>query len=521
MVKMGESFIDKAIQAVAPQWGLKRREARIRLKLSDSYDINRRRYSKEYKPTNASANAIISHSVEHLRNVSRDLIRNNPMACGAIKKKKISVIGRGLKLQPRIDYEYLGLTELDADKLEQKIKRSFDYWAMSKGCDASRQSNFYELQKLVYGAVLESGEALVLITGKKTKYEKYRTRLQIIEADRLSNPNYKQNTDTLINGIEYNQDGEPLYYYICDKHPGEVFYSRKVTWKRIPAVNQTTGYRNILHLFKKDRPGQGKGIPDLTPVIETLKKLGDYTQHELEAASISALFTVFLRPETGTGGFGALAPTAAGVNDEILNYELEPGTVVNAPAGSDIDFANPNRPNVNFDPFFIAMVRQIGVALGLPYEILLQHFSSSYSASRAAMLEAWTYFYTERNWMVDNFCAPVYEAFLWESFALKDINAAGFFYDPLVRYAYLGAQWNGDARGQIDELKEAKAAEIFLNKGIKTLDQVTREVTGHNWVENHRQSVKENNARKDAGLVNEQTLTEQSELLEEDKDLND
>jgi len=50
------------------------------------------------------------------------------------------------------------------------------------------------------------------------------------------------------------------------------------------------------------------------------------------------------------------------------------------PAGSEIgesiETANPGRPNVNFDPFFQAILSQIGAAIGIPFEVLRMHFSS-------------------------------------------------------------------------------------------------------------------------------------------------
>ena len=47
---------------------------------------------------------------------------------------------------------------------------------------------------------------------------------------------------------------------------------------------------------------------------------------------------------------------------------------------------------------------------------------------------------------------------MWEAVAMGRVHAPGFFDDPIIRSAYLGTQWVGPAKGQIDELKETLAA---------------------------------------------------------------
>lgn len=64
---------------------------------------------------------------------------------------------------------------------------------------------------------------------------------------------------------------------------------------------------------------------------------------------------------------------------------------------------NPGRPNPNFDPFVIAVLKQIGAALEIPYEILIMAFSSNYSASRAAILEFFKVVKMYRAWFVADF----------------------------------------------------------------------------------------------------------------------
>jgi capsid protein len=136
----------------------------------------------------------------------------------------------------------------------------------------------------------------------------------------------------------------------------------------------------------------------------------------------------------------------------------------------------------------------------IPFEILIKHFTASYSAAQAALVEAWKFFSARRSWMADKFCQPVYELVIAEAVAKGLLHAPGFFADPIIRSAYLGSEWIGPPRGQIDQLKEIKAAETRVNLGITTLSEETAQITGGDWERKHPQSTKEHRMRFDAGL---------------------
>ena len=180
---------------------------------------------------------------------------------------------------------------------------------------------------------------------------------------------------------------------------------------------------------------------------------------------------------------------------------MGPGTVTTLAENEKVVFGNPNIPTAGFDVFLKAICRQVGSALGIPYEVLLKEFNSSYSASRAALLEAWEGFRMRRQWFVDDFCQPIYELWLAEAVARGRIQAPGFFDDPLVREAWCGARWIGPIQGQIDPLKESNAAVIQLSHGIKTHQQVAREMGGGDWDENVAQLKRENELLRDAGAT--------------------
>ena len=199
-------------------------------------------------------------------------------------------------------------------------------------------------------------------------------------------------------------------------------------------------------------------------------------------------------------------------------YEMGPGTVTHLAPGEKVQFGNPNIPTAGFETFVKTLCRLIGSALELPYDVLIKEFNSSYSASRGALLEAWEAFKMRRSWFVADFCQPIYEIFLAEAVALGRINAPGFFTDPLVREAWCGARWIGPVQGQLDPKKEAEAALLLTGCGIKTHEQITRELGGGDWEENVAQLQLENELLQKAGsTVHQQPVAPDGGNDEEDE----
>ena len=493
------NWIDRAVNYVSPSLGLKRARSRAVMALAGGYagGQTNRRQTTSWRPGGADADSDIMPDLEMLRERSRDLCRNAPLAAGAINTKVTSIVGAGLRLHPRIDREVLGLEDEAADGLERQIVREFGHWA--RHCDYTRGQTFWELQSLVFRQVLENGDVFILLPFKEYPGSPYGTKLQLVEADRVINENNVHDTPTLSGGVEKDAGGVPLRYHILKGHPGNVFFNN-TEWTKVDAF-QPSGRPNVIHLFDKRRPGQSRGVPDLAPVIETLKQLDKYTEAEIMAAVISSMFTVFVKTEGG-GELVPMAPTSeVGGKTTDEDYKLGVGAMIGLAGDESVEFANPSRPNTAFDPFVLAILRQIGVALELPYEILIKHFAASYSASKGALMEAWRFFRARRYWLANRLCDPVYAAFFEEAVARGRIAAPGFIGgDPIIREAYLGADWIGPGRGQLDELKEAKAIRERLDVGLTTLEMETAEYNGGDWERNHTQQVKELTTRTEAGL---------------------
>lgn len=475
----------------------------------------KRRVTRTWNARLGSSDTDDLPSLEKLRTSSRDAYRNQPLVTGGIDTKRYNTIGGGLVLQAQPNHEVLGITEEEASAWAKDVEFKFSkVWAKSKNCDAERTKTFGDIQVVAFYSTLLSGDVCALLP-YIDRGSKFSLAVQLIEADRLSNPNNKTDNEKTAGGITVGEYGDPVTYHFSKYHPGG--FSMRNQWVDVPAYGEKSNRPNVIHLCERRRPGQRRGVPVLAPVLESLKVLSEYTTAELEAALISGLYTVFIKTETGE-----LPDPMGGVDEaeddgDDRTMELAPGLIVGLKEGESIETANPGRPNQAFEPFVQAIVKQVGAALQVPYELLIKHFSSSYSASRAALLEAWKAFKTRRAWFAENFCQPIYEEWLHEAVLIGAINAPGFIEDEEIRTAYCQAAWNGPQPGQLDPVKETQAAVARVEAGFSTRTKEAAEMTGTDFEQNAMIAKRENALILESGLKRIDNSKAEKIDLEEEK----
>lgn len=542
------NIIDKFVEAVNPSAALRRQNDRIKLELirsfkNSGYDESGASRNKNsmrgWLASSKSPQEDIDRNIPILRQRSRSLYMSAPLAVSAIKTNRTNIVGEGLRLKSTIDAAFLRMTPEAAAEWQRNTEREFELWADSKFCDSTRVNNFYEIQQVACLSWLMNGDACALVEYERpTPAFPYGLRVHLIEADRVSTPHtsgtavnlYATESTTgnrIFNGVEVTDAGRVVAYHICSTYPNSQLRAAK-KWQRVKAFGDKTGTPNVLMIFEAERAEQYRGVPYLAPVIESLKQLTRYGEAEMMAAVINGFFTVFITSEGNTGevGFTGVLDDEDRVSDDDLNYELGPGMVNVLKPGEKIDIADAKRPSSNFDAFTTALAKYVGAALEIPVELLIKSFNSSYSASRAALLEAWKAFRMKRKWLAADFCQPLYEIFLTEAIANGRIKAPGFFLDPAIKKAYCRAQWNGPAPGMLDPVKEATAAEKRIAIGVSTRQRESIEMTGTDFDANVAQLARENQLMKEAGLVSaaappgsaEENREKESEKPDEEED---
>ena len=244
------NIIDKTIAIFDPVKGFKRASARKMLAMVDSSFTGASKTKRSMRRWGLKGSTDPDEEVipelEDLRSRSRDLYKNNPIAAGAVKTALTNIIGSGLRLQSRIDREFLGMTDEEADNWESDVERQFRLWAENNDADAGRRLNFYEIQELAFLSYLQSGEVFALLPLITRKGTVSNIRIQLVESDRICNQNHIPDSEKMAGGIEIGAYCEPLAYWILSRPISSYNYQEE--WKRIAAFGSQSGRQNVIHL---------------------------------------------------------------------------------------------------------------------------------------------------------------------------------------------------------------------------------------------------------------------------------
>ena len=443
--------------------------------VSGYYEAGRRdiRSVKSWQPRLLSSDEEYAQDYDLIRARSRDLYRNKPHGRAVINRFVTAVIGRGLRLQPTINYEALGLSLEQASAWEKLVEAKFHLWAKSKSSDINEQYSFYSLQTMAYKAMLKDGDVFALLPSKPSNHSPFNLKIRLISSMSVASPTSALPTDMLILGVEKNKSGGVTHYHIKESDG---------SCKRVPLKGSNTGRLNIIHVFDPDDIDQTRGLPILYPVIILIKDMETYFRAELQASMLNTFFSVILK-DTEDDGLGG--QMGAGQNEtDISNFKLGPGSVIGLPSNKDIEIVNAARPISNFAPYIDSLSNAISMGSGLPDEVFRGKFMSSYSAARAAILDFKQNKEVKRSQFVSSFCEPIYNAWLYEQVLLGEIVAPGFLENPEIRGCYTQSSWVGDSTGQIDEVKEVNAIEKRLLLGLTTYEKEAAQLNGTHFADN-------------------------------------
>ena len=432
--------LDNVIGFFNPEAGVKRARARMTLEQARKYDgaAGGRRNQNWHAPS-TSADAALGPSLERLRNRSRDLSRNNPFAARAVQVLVNNTVGGGV----------LGQIHSRSRNRATRWNQAWEDWAKNPQlCDHDGRADFWGLQALVFRTVVESGECL--IRKRIDPRSEFPLKLQILEPDFIDDSTKDGLTDDggyIRQGVEYGPNDERIAYHLHRQHPGDrVLALHKYETVRVPADE-------IIHVFRRDRPGQGRGVPWGAAVISRLRDFDDFSDAQLLKQKISACFTGFVidSESQDTGGAPPLAES------------LEPGSIEILPAGKDVRFASP--PSVGeFDQFSRSMLLQIAAGYGITYEALTSDLSqANYSSARMGHLEfsrnidCW-----QKQILIAQLLGPVWGWFKQAAEIVGD--------DP----ADVRMHWTPARRELIDPQKEVGAIIEAVRGGLMSLSEAIR-----------------------------------------------
>ncbi|HIA2374754.1 phage portal protein [Burkholderia contaminans] len=464
-------------------------------------------HMQDWNPYTWSPDGEINMFRDRMVSRVRDLVRNDGWASASVTRTLDNVIGPNFSPTSQPDYAVLramsGNRKFDhkwAEEWGQAASANYRAWANDPGryCDSTRFQTVPQMFRLAFRHYLADGEAI----GRSHWIEerirrggaRYATAIEVVDPDRLSNPQLQFDQQTMRGGVELDARLTAVAYWLREAHQGDYFSAAKsVTWERVPRETQF-GRPLLIHYFDRERANQHRGVGFLTPVVNRLKMLIKYDSTELDAAIINAFFAAYIESPFDH----ELVEGALGHADKLNAYQTERseyhkqrktslgdvGMTMLYP-GEKLGSVSANRPSGNYDAFQSAMLRNVSAATGLAAQQISQNWAEiNYSSFRAAMLEAWKTFHRRRFDFVVGFAQPVYANFLEESVEVDDYpmpsgNVPAFME---ARGAYSRARWMGPGKGYVDPVKEKQGAILGLDAGMSSLEDECAE-QGVDWRE--------------------------------------
>lgn len=442
------SWWDRFLISVAPGWGLRRVQARAQARLMErnfeAAGVGRRTSGWHRSPSDA--NTAAHGALTSLRELSRDLRRNNGWAKRGFEVIANNTIGWGIMPKP-------------SGRSRQRSKVAIELWnewANTTACDFDGRLNFYGLQRLAMMTIAEAGEVLIVKQPPASDEIAIPLRLQVLEPDYLDSNKHGLTTPeggTIIGGVEFDQRGRRVAYWLYTSHPG----SNGLTFTRFDSVRVPAD--RVLHVYQVDRPGQVRGVPWLAAAIARLKDLDDYEDAELMQQKVAACFGAFVTDMEGAG-------TAIGqqdTTDDELEH-LEPGHIAYLPPGKTVTFAQP--PRAQDGAFSTRSLRRIAASFNVPYEEMTGDYSQvNFSSARMARLAHWQSVGVWREHMViPQLCAGVWR---WAMELAAEIEGW-----PAIPTA----SWSAPPMPVLEPDREGLAYQRLVRIGAMTLPQMIREL---------------------------------------------
>lgn len=460
---------------------------------------------------------------------ARDLSRNDGGIAGGIALFKDHIVGQQFILNAKPRSVVLFGREDEAWELAfaEEVEAKFTLWAEGHQHwpDAQRISGLTGLVRLALSSYALGGEVLAAAEWMPDDGRPYRTAMQMVDPDRLCNPNGNEWKPNVVGGVERDRRGAPIAYHILNQHPSD--WTRRGSplerrWVRVMARKPNWGRANILHIFERQRPDQARGVSSLVSALSEIRMLQQFRRVELQRAVVAATYATSIESDMPAGdlwtAMGAdeanpaldyAADYLEGVrdyNESAKNLRMDGVKIPLLFPGSRLRVQSTGTSSPLGAEFETSMLRHIAAALGVSYEQLSRDFSkTNYSSGRAAMGETERHLASIKKTVADDTASFVYRLWLEEAInyghieTLRRPNVPNF-YDALNADAYTVCEWIGAGRGQVDELKETQAAGLRLRLGLSTHETEIARVGSSDWRTVLKQRVREKKAYEDAGL---------------------
>ncbi|HIF00784.1 MAG TPA: phage portal protein [Fuerstia sp.] len=384
-----------------------------------------------------AARASMSPAVRAIvRKRSRHEFDNNSWYCGILRTAANHIIGCGPRLQ-------VLTTDHDANT---RLEKAWVKW--------SRQVMLADKLRMMFETYWKDGEVFAMRTSRPSRWP-ISLDIRTFEAEQCAAPWIGQRlgdpyTD---DGIRTDPNNNEIEYHFYDQHPGDVVFTPTLSGKWFPD-------KDVVHLFRRERPGQVRGIPRATSALNTLPVMRRQEMATLLASETSASFATFLK---------STSPAIPSVQspEDFAELEIAFNMLTTLPQGWDISQVDSKHPGPQYEAFQRQTLTSFCRCTNMPYALAAgTSRDSNFSSNKGDVKNVWE---PETKTEQDRIELSVIEQ-IWSWFLEEAVYVPGLL-DGLPSIHEIDHQWYWSPLPNLDEVDSATAAAKRVATGQSTLSK--------------------------------------------------
>jgi capsid protein len=308
-------------------------------KLKATYDAART--SDEFKNIWANTDALDADSansrdIRHrLMWRSRYEIANNAYADGIAQTITNDLIGVGPALRM--------LT--GSAGFNQMVELSWNLWTKAIGF----RSKLWCMGHAKHG----DGEAFGVLQRNPRVNHPIKLDVRLYEAEMCQTPFTLFAEPNRIDGIRFDDFGNPSQYEFLNYHPGSTTsYIAQYDDSRLFPANL------VLHWYRMRRPGQHRGVPEMVSSLNTGAAARRWREANLTAAERAAVMTLMMKTQ--------MTPEEADLVAPFSTMDIFNGMMSFLPAGWEMQQADGKFPTANYEMFHKQLINEMGRSVNMP-----------------------------------------------------------------------------------------------------------------------------------------------------------
>jgi lambda family phage portal protein len=364
-----------------------------------------------------------------LRNRARYERANNSYCQGMVLTLSNDTVGTGPTLK-------MATGDSQADR---QIEDSWHAWADAIDFD-------HKLRTMVQARVVD-GEVFGLLHTNPILPD-VQLDLRVIETDQIASPQPWLLKE--VDGMEFDTAGNVSKYHLLRRHPGSLYQLPSMEYDPIPAAS-------MVHVFRANRPGQHRGVSELTAALPLFAQMRRYTLATIAAAETAADHAAVLFTTSPAQEVPDIEP--------FVPLNIQPRQFTALPEGWQLGQMKAEQPTTTYGAFKHEILNEIARCLNMPYNVAACNSSSyNYSSGR---LDHQIYFKTlrvDRDVLRRNVLDRVLRAWFEEAMYVDGLIPRG-----LPEFRRWKWNWVWDGNEHIDPQAEATAQQIQLASNTTTL----------------------------------------------------